>query len=185
MSDSNTAPTFRWGAKFSPHVLVFLLTLYVQIPPLRGTIVSFVNWWWDSTYTTIDFVMDEGRPNDGSPYIAGHLDDGTEINLGAQMEGSTIVVRDMPQEPFAVGKRIPIWHSESAPTFGVFGASVNNLPVAVLPVRPGLASLLLHLLWFGATWVVGLLGMGWVAARWARTWGTMPIRHRTGTRLGR
>ncbi len=72
------AMRFRWGVQFSPHVIVFLLTLLAAIPPLRGAIVSGVYSWWDKTYTKVEYVMDEARPNDGSPYIAGHLAGSTD-----------------------------------------------------------------------------------------------------------
>jgi hypothetical protein len=171
------AMRFSWGARFSPHVIVFLLTLLAAIPPLRGAIVSGINWWWDKTYTKVEYVMDEARPNDGSPYIAGHLAGSTDQrNLVGLMHGTTMVVKAFPQEAFAPGKRIPIWHSANAPNFVVFGDEVNDVPVAAFPERPGLHNFLGYLTWLLATLIVGFGLMGWVAHRWSRTYGNMPTR---------
>ena len=171
---------FRWGAKFSPHVLVFMLTLLAAIPPIRGTIVSCVNLWWGKSYTKVDFVMDEARPNDGFPYITGHFDGSTDQRgVAGLMQGTTMVVKGAPLETFEQGKRIQIWHSPEAPNLVVFGAEVNDIPVASLPERPGWPSLLLHLVWLYATLVVGLRATAWVANRWSRTFGNLPMPRRT------
>ena len=62
---------FNWTLRFSPQVIVFLLTLLAAIPPLRGAIVSGTHWWWNKTYAQVEYVMDEARPNDGwTPSIA-------------------------------------------------------------------------------------------------------------------
>jgi hypothetical protein len=168
------AMSFNWSVRFSPHVIIFLLMLLAAIPPLKGAIVSAVFWWWDKTYTKAEYVMDEARPNDGSPYIAGHLDGSTEQhNLVGLMQGATIVVKVLPQEAFAPGKRIPIWTSADAPNFLVFGDEVNDVPVAAFPKRPGLLSFLGYLAWLIATLVVGFGLMGWVAQRWSRTYGNV------------
>ncbi len=176
------AMRFRWGVRFSPHVVVFLLTLLAAIPPLRGAIVSGVYWWWDKTYTKVEYIMDEARPNGGSPYIAGHLAGSTDqYNLLGQMQGTTMVVKGLPHETFAPGKRIPIWHSADAPNFLVFGDEVNEVPVAALPERPGLPSFLGYLAWLLATCIAGFALMGWVANRWSGTFGNLPMRSRAGT----
>jgi hypothetical protein len=169
----------RWGVRFSPHVLVLPLTLLLAIPAIRGTIVSFVYWWWDDTYAKVEYVMDEARPNDGYPYIAGHIEGSTEQrNLVGELRGTTIFVKGLPTEAFAPGKRLPIWHSDSAPNFLVFGEDVNDVPVAAVPDRPGLAWLLLHFAWLLGTLFVGLCAMVWVAKRWSGTRGDLPIRSR-------
>jgi hypothetical protein len=161
-------------------VLARFVALLAAIPPLRGTIVSGIYWWWRDTFRTVDFVMDEARPNDGVPYIAGHLDGSADQrNLPGLMRDSTIVVKSLPQEAFAPGKRLPIWHSPDAPNMIVFGEEVNDVPVAALPVRPGLLALAGYLFWLFATAVVGLGLMGWVGTRWTRTYGTLPMRRGT------
>lgn len=169
MAGQRLRPEFSWKLRFNPHVLVFFAMLLAAIPPLKGSIIAFVHWWYDASYTKAIFVMDEGRPNEGAPYIAGHLEGSTEQrNLVGASRGTDIVVRALPDEVFAAGKRIEVWHSEMAPNMVVFGDEVNTLPVAALPERPGLVSLLLHLAWLLATAIVGLNLMGWVAARWSR-----------------
>ena len=168
------AMRFSWGVRFSPHVIVFLLTFLAAIPPLRGAIVSGVYWWWNKTYAQAEYVMDEARPNDGYPYIAGHLaGSNDQHNLVGLMQGTTMVVKALPQEAFAAGKRLPIWHSEKAPNFLVFGEEVNDVPVAAVPERPGLLSFLGYLSWLLATLVVGFRLMAWVARRWTRTYGNL------------
>ena len=165
---------FNWTLRFSPQVIVFLLTLLAAIPPLRSAIVSDTYWWWNKTYAQVEYVMDEARPNDGSPYIAGHLAGSTEqTNLLGQMLGTTMVVKGVPHETFAPGKSISIWHFGDAPNSIVFGEAVNDVPVAMLPERPGLIALLGYLAWLLATVVVGLGLTGWVASRWSRTYGSM------------
>jgi hypothetical protein len=188
-ASSNAAPArtpgLRWGGQFSPHILVFLLTLLAAIPPLRGVIVSGVNLWWDKTYAKVDYVMDEARPNDGVPYIAGHLEGSSDqYNISGVMQGSTVAVKGAPTEAFAPGKRIQIWHSAEAPTFGVFGDEINGVPVASLPERPGWSRLLLSLVWLYLTFVVGLRATAWVAERWSRTFGTLPMDRRSRRRIG-
>jgi len=176
------AMRFRWGVRFSPHVIVFLLTLLAAIPPLKGAIVSGMYWWWDKTYTKVEYVMDEARPNNGSPYIAGHLAGSTDQhNLVGLMQGTTMVVKALPQEAFAPGKRIAIWHSEDAPNILVFGDEVNDVPVAAVPQRPGVPSFLGYLAWLLATLIVGFGLMVWVANRWSGTYGNLPMRGRAGT----
>ncbi|MGH7899639.1 MAG: hypothetical protein ACREQQ_16920 [Candidatus Binatia bacterium] len=180
-----SGPSFRFGAKFSPHILVFLLTLLAAIPPLRGTIVAVVNLWWGKSYAKVDFVMDEARPNDGYPYITGHFEGSTEPRgVVGLMQGTTMVVKGAPSEAFEPGKRIAVWHSPDAPNFVVFGAEINDVPVASLPERPGWTSLLLHLVWLYLTFVVGLRATAWVAKRWSRTFGNLPMDRRSRSRLG-
>jgi len=165
-----------WGARFSPQVIVAVLTFAAAVPALKGMIVSGVHWWWDRSYAQVDYVMDEARPNAGSPYIAGHLAGSTEQrNLVGVMQGSTIVVKALPQESFVAGKRIAVWHSDEAPNVVVFGEEVNDVPVAALPKRPGLMSLIGFSAWLVATLVVGFFLAMIVAARWARKWGDLPM----------
>jgi hypothetical protein len=167
----------RWGARFSPQVIVAMLTLMAAVPPLKGAIISGVHWWWDKSYAQVDYVMDDARPNDGAPYIAGHLEGSTEQrNLVGLMQGTTIVVKALPQETFASGKRIPIWHSDDAPNFIAFGDEVNDIPVAALPKRPGLIAFLGYSAWLVATLVAGFFLTVIVAALWARKWGDLPMR---------
>jgi hypothetical protein len=125
--------------------------------------------------------MDEARPNDGSPYIAGHIDGSTDQhNLLGRIQGTTMVVKALPREAFAPGKRIALWHSASAPSFVVFGDEVNDVPVAALPERPGLLAFLGYVAWLFATLIVGFGLMMWVAKHWTRTYGNLPPRRHAG-----
>jgi hypothetical protein len=97
LAEGPAAMRFSWGVRFSPHVIVFLLTLLATIPPLRGAIVSGVYWWWNKTYAQAEYVMDEARPNDGYPYIAGHLaGSNDQHNLVGLMQGTTMLVKALP-----------------------------------------------------------------------------------------
>ena len=175
---------FLWGVRVSPHVIVFLLTLLAAIPPLKGAIISGIHWWWDKSYEQIQYVMDEARPNEGAPYIAGHLDGSTDQhNLVGQMRGTAMVVKALPEAAFAPGKRILLWHSADAPNFVVFGDEVNDMPVAALPQRPGLPAFLAYLAWLLGTSLVGFGAMVWVGNRWSRDYGELQMRYRPGSKL--
>lgn len=172
----------RFGARVSPHVLVLPLAMVVAIPAMRGAIVSGIHWWWSDTYRQVMFVMDEARPNDGFPYISGHFDNESEPrNMLAVMHGDTMVVQAVPGEAFVPGKRLAVWHSPEAPNFVAFGAEVNDVPVAALPVRPGLPAFLAYLAWLVVTGLLGLGATSWVASRWSRSYGTLPIRRHDTT----
>ena len=180
------AARFHWGVQFSPHIIVFLLTLLVAIPPLRGTIVSAVHVWWDKSYAKVDYIMDEARPNDGHPYIIGHVEGSTgQSNVLGAMQGTTVVVKTLPQEAFETGKRLPIWHSPDAPNFLVFGTEVNDVPVAALPQRPGVPALIGYSTWLLVTLLVGFGVMVWIGNRWSRIYGNLPMRFRPGSKLRR
>lgn len=167
----------RWGARFSPQVIVLVATLAIASRPLKGAIITGVLWWWGDTYQQVEFVMDEAQINEGYPYIDGHLDGSTELTrITGMMVGDAIAPDGAPAEAFAPGKRLMIWHSPSAPDFGVEGASVNRFAVAARPVLPGLAAFLAYV---GATVVLlwaGLWATGWAGRRRARRWGQIEIR---------
>ena len=84
-----------------------------------------------------------------------------------------MVVKGVPHETFVAGKRIAIWHSGEAPNSITFGEAVNDVPIAVLPERPGLILFFGYLAWLLATVVVGMGVTGWVASRWSRTYSNM------------
>jgi hypothetical protein len=174
------APSARFGARFSPQVLVFVFTLAVASRPLKGAIITGVHWWWGPTYQQVELVMDEAQPNEGYPYIDGHLDGSTEvIRIVGVMQGQVIAPRAAPAELFAPGKRITIWRSAEAPNFTVEGEEVNNYPVANRPVLPGLWSFLNYVAMALLTLLVGFAAMVWVGNRWARRYGTLPISRET------
>lgn len=166
----------RYGMRFSPHVLVLPLTLVAAIPAMRGTLVSFVHWWWSDSFRQVAFVMDEARPNEGSPYILGHFEGETDPHgVIAEQHGNLFAVQAAPTVAFAPGKVLPLWHSPEAPNFVAFGQEVNDVPVESLPVRPGLGSFLLYATWLLAMGIAGLAAMVWVGNRFSRSAGSLPI----------
>jgi hypothetical protein len=168
-------------ATWRPHLLVFFATFLLSIFPLRGLIVSGIFLWWNSSYRSVDFVMDEARPNSGSPYIAGHIEGSTDQrNVVASLKDGVMVVKAAPSEAFAAGKRLPVWHSDTAPTMTVFGREVTDVPIASMPGRPGVVSFLISLVWFLATWMIGLRATAWVAARWSRSYYAVAGSERSG-----
>ena len=184
MADTASPPqppsSARFGALFSPQVLVFVFTLAVASRPLKGAIITGVHWWWGDTYQQVELVMDEAQANEGYPYIDGHLDGSTEvIRVVGVMQGGVIAPRAAPAEAFAPGKRIVIWRSTEAPNFTVEGEEVNNYPVAGRPVLPGLRSLLDYVAMVLVVLVAGLAATIWVGNRWARKYGTLPINRET------
>jgi hypothetical protein len=177
---SPQAPSARFGLRFNPQVLVLVFTLAVASRPLKGAIVSGVHWWWGDTYQQVELVMDEAQPNDGYPYIDGHLDGSIEvIRIVGVMQGDAIAPRAAPADAFAPGRRIVIWRSLEAPNFTVEGEEVNNYPVANRPVLPGLWSVLKYVAMAIVVLVAGFVAMVWVGNRWARKYGTLPINRRT------
>jgi hypothetical protein len=43
-ADALPGMSFSWGVRFSPHVIIIILTLLAAIVPLKGAIVSGVYW---------------------------------------------------------------------------------------------------------------------------------------------
>lgn len=174
------APGIRWGAGFSPQVLVLVATLAVASRPLKGAIIAGVFWWWGDTYQQVEFVMDEAQVNDGAPFIDGRVDGTTDVTrITGMMVGSAVAPDGAPGEVFAPGRRVRIWRSPTAPDFGVEGASVNEFSVAARPELPGLGAFLgyvtatIVMLW------AGFRATGWAGRRWARRWGQIDIRGTT------
>lgn len=159
----------RWGAHFSPQVLVFVATLAFASRPLKGAIIAGVFWWWGDTYQQVEFVMDEAQVNDGYPFIDGRVEGVADVvRITGMMVGNAIAPDGAPEETFAPGRRIRIWRSPTAPDFGVEGASVNELSVAARAELPGLPTFLAYL---AATYVflrAGFWATAWVAGRWSR-----------------
>ena len=161
------------GLRFSPHVIVWGLTFVAIFFAAQGAVVGFVHAWWHDSYRQVEFVMDEWRPNEGVPYIAGHLAGSNEpapFHLPGALVGDRRVAKEAPSIAFEAGARVPVWWSDAAPTFVYNGEPVNGIPVAALPVRPGWGQVLAYGL---LTIVVALAGFATtigVAARFARRW---------------
>ena len=176
-SAPDPAPGHRWGARFSPQVLVLVATLAVASRPLKGAIITGVFWWWGDTYTQEEFVMDESQVNDGAPFIDGHINGSTDVTrITGMMVGESIAPDGAPGEVFAPGRRVRIWRSPSAPDFGVEEASVNEFSVAARPELPGLGTFLGYVAAAVVTLWAGFWATGWVGRRWARRGGQIEIR---------
>jgi hypothetical protein len=161
-------------------VLVLVATLAVASRPLKRAIIDGVHWWWGPTYRQVELVMDEAMPNEGYPYIDGHLDGSTDvIRMVGVMQGGAIAPRAAPAEAFAPGKRITIWRSAEAPNITVEGEELNNYPVANRPVLPGLWSFLDYVAMVLVVLVAGFAAMVWVGNRWARKYGSLPMTRRS------
>ena len=177
MTTPADTPQLRWGLRFSPHVIPFLLTVGIAWIPLSSAILNGMFWWWGPTYRQVEFVMEEAQANDGAPYIDGRVtgaDDVTRVS-GIMVAGQ-IAPEGAAADIFAPGRRIMIWQSPSAPDIGVADHSVNDFPVAVRPVLPGLGAFLWSLVGFLAVVVVGLWATAWVHQRYARRLGQLDIR---------
>ena len=172
-----TAPGVRWGARFSPQVLVLVATLAVASRPLKGAIINGVFWWWGDTYQQVEFVMDEAQVNDGAPLIDGHVEGTTDVTrITGMMVGDGVAPDGAPGEVFAPGRRVRIWRSPTAPDFGVEGASVNEFSVAARPELPGLGSFLGYVAATIAMLWAGFWATAWAGRRWARRGGQIEIR---------
>ena len=176
-SAPDAAPGLRWGARFSPQVLVLVATLAVASRPLKGAIITGVFWWWGDTYQQVEFVMDDAQVNEGFPFIDGHVEGTTDVTrITGMMVGEAVAPDGAPGEVFAPGRRVRIWRSPSAPDFGVEGASVNEFSVAARPELPGLGAFLGYV---AATIVMlwaGFWATAWAGRRWARRGGQIAIR---------
>ena len=135
--DPHIGPRWAFGARFSPHVLVLLATVYVTWGPASRALVTGVFWWWADSYRQVELVMEDAQPNAGSPYIDGRVEglDGV-VRLVGVMQDGVIAPRAAPFAVFAPGKRLPIWHSDLAPNFVVEGVEVNDVPVSSRPTVP-------------------------------------------------
>ena len=161
----------RTGFRFSPHVIVFGLTFVAIFYAAQGAVVAFVHAWWGDSYRQVEFVMDEWRPNEGYPYIAGHLAGSTDpapFHLPGALAGERRVAKEAPSIAFVPGASVPVWWSDEAPTFVYNGEPVNGIPVAAMPVRPGWGRVIAHALLTLAVAVAGFAATVWVAARYAR-----------------
>lgn len=132
------AVTVQTSFRFSPHVLVFPLVILITLPVLRELLVSWNYWWHGPSYRQVTYVMDEFRPNGGSPYIAGHFAGETDqYNLVGLERAGRQLVKALPSLAFSPGATVPVWHSPEAPMTVYFGAEANLIPVAARPALPG------------------------------------------------
>jgi len=186
MADRNEdAPTvstdagIRTGWRFSPQVIVFGLTFVAIFYAAKPAVIAFVHAWWSSSFRQVEFVMDEWRPNDGHPYITGQVTGWSEpppFHLGGAELGGRRTVEGVPALAYEKGVRVPVWWSDRAPLFSYDGARTNANPVAAMPTLPGWGQVLAYALLTLVTAAVGFALTLWVAARFARGGGTLPMR---------
>ena len=164
------------GFRFSPQVLVFGLTFVAIFYAAQGAVVGFVHAWWGGTFRQVEFVMDEWRPNDGHPYVAGHIAGSTSdapFHLaGAEAGGKRVVERGTSID-YEKGARVAVWWSDEAPFFSYNGEWTNAIPVAAMPIRPGWGQVALYGLLTLVVAVAGFALTAWVAARFSRSSGTL------------
>jgi hypothetical protein len=168
---ATTGATLRTGWRFSPQVIVFGLTFVAIFYAAQGAVVGFAQAWWRDSYRPVAFVMDEWRPNDGFPYIAGHLAGSqapAPFHLPGEVVGGRRVVEGAPSIAFAPGARVEVWWSDEAPTFVYNGEAVNGVPLAVQPALYGWGRVAAHALLTVVVALAGFAATAWVAARFAR-----------------
>ena len=159
------------GWRFSPQVIVFGLTFVAIFYAAQGAVIAFVHAWWSDSFRQVEFVMDEWRPNEGYPYITGHLAGSSESSpfwLPGAVVGDRRVAKEAPSIDYAPGTSVPVWWSEKAPTFTYNDAPVNAIPVVAMPERPGWGRFVLQGFLTLVVAIAGFLATAWVASRFAR-----------------
>ena len=177
------AVTVQTSFRFAPHVLVFPLVILLTLPVLRELLVSWNYWWYGTSYRRVTYVMDEFRPNSGSPYITGHFEGETDQDnlVGLESAGRQLV-KALPSLSFSPGATVPVWYSPTAPMTVYFGEEANLIPVAARPALPGGATFATYL---AAEAVIVYLAMwltSWVFRKAYYHSGTLPV-HSIGNPL--
>lgn len=168
---------FRFA--FRPQALVMVVAGAAVFYTAQGAVVGFVHSYWSASYRVVTFEMQDWRPNDGSPYVAGRLVDppgDSPFHLAGATLGGKRVLEEVPTVAFEPGARVPVWYSPEAPLFAYNGEWTNAVPVAALPERPGWGKVVVHAL---AALVVAILGVRsfvWVAKRASGEVGALPPR---------
>ena len=160
-----------YGIRISPQVIPFMLTVAAMFFAAQGAFVAFVHLWYGDSYRQVEFVMDEWRPNDGVPYVSGHVAGATEppaFHLPGTDVGGARVLKDAPAIAFEPGRVVRVWYSPDAPLTSYNGESANAVPVDALPERPGWGRLLSSIALTIAVGIAGGFATGWIARRFAR-----------------
>lgn len=156
--------------RFSPQVIPFMLTIAAIFFAAQGAFVSAVHLWYGSSYRQVEFAMEEWRPNEGSPYVAGAIAGSSEpspFHLPGKVVDGRRVLAEAPAVPFEAGRTVKVWYSPDAPLMSYNGEAVNAVPVDGLPERPGWGRLLASLATTIVVAIVGFFATGWVANRWS------------------
>jgi hypothetical protein len=152
--------------RFNPQVLVLVIAFACAWPAVAGLVVAGVHVVWAATFREVDYTMEEARWNDGAPYITGRLAaTGDEYRVAARRAGDRWLVGRRGDETFAAGKTIRLWWSPSAPDIVIGGERTNAVPVAAMPERPGIVSLVAHFAWLAGVAWIGLRVFRWAATR--------------------
>lgn len=168
---------FRFG--FRPQAFVVVAAGAAVFYMAQGAVVGFVHAYWGPSYRVVTFVMDEWRPNDGSPYVAGRLADApgdAPFHLPGATVGGKRVLKEAPAVAFAPGAAVPVWYSPDAPLFSYNREWTNAVPVAALPERPGWGKVIVHGLATLALAIAGAWAFVWVSNRYSRQGGSLPLR---------
>ena len=169
----------RFGFRFSPQAFVIVATGAAMFYAAQGAVVGFVHAYWNDSFRQVPFVMDEWRPNDGSPYVAGRFADSAEpppFHLPGAEIGGRRVLKEAPSVAFEPESTIPVWYSREAPTFAYNRQWTNAVPVAALPERPGWGRFVVHALLTLAIAIIGMRATWWVFQRYSVRAGSLPIR---------
>ncbi len=175
----SAAPRLRFGFRFSPQAVVIVATGAAMFYAAQGAVMGFVHAYWSDSYRQVPFVMDEWRPNEGSPYVAGHLADSGEPSPfhlpGAEADGRR-VLKEARAIAFEAGATVPVWSSPEAQLFSYNREWTNAVPVAALPERPGWGRFVAHGVLTLVIAIVGLRATWWVFRRYSSQSGSLPIR---------
>ncbi len=178
-SSESPAARVRFGFRFSPQAFVIVATGAAMFYAAQGAVMGFVHAYWSDSYRQVPFVMDEWRPNDGTPYVAGHLANSGEPSPfhlpGEEVDGRR-VLKEAPAIAFETGATVPVWYSSEAPLFSYNRQWTNAVPVAALPERPGWGRFVAHSALTLVIAIVGLRAIWWVFLRYSRQSGSLPIR---------
>jgi hypothetical protein len=106
--------------RFSPQVLAFMLMALMTFYPAIEAVSAFIYWKHTASYRRLDFVITELVPNEGYPYVKGHLEPGhIEWLLGAKERDGQFVIEGDEKILAAPGRRVRVWWSDEAPTVGL------------------------------------------------------------------
>ena len=100
------AVTVQTSFRFAPHVLVFPLVILLTLPVLRELLVAWNYWRYGTSYRRVTYVMDEFRPNSGSPCITGHFEGETDqSNLVGLESAGRQLVKALPSLSFRLARQ--------------------------------------------------------------------------------
>ena len=177
----STGARFGFRLRFSLHGAVLIASVGAALWVAQGAISAFVHAWWGPSYRVVTFVMDEWRPNDGSPYVTGRLegsDGAAPFLLEGDVAGGRRVLRQARDVAFEPEAKVRVWYSPEAPLYAFMGERTNVALVSALPERPGWGRFVAHSLASLAILVAGLYATWRVYLRYTGQVGTLPSPRR-------